>query len=88
MVGCADTAQTADGRAEIHVIACDEQSPSPPPETSYTATVLFGQSISAIDREQPTLAAIRLIETRQNRIGLSRGTAVARVDGGSAFRRG
>ena len=73
MVGCADTAQTADGHAEMHVIACDEQSPSPPPETSYTATVLFGQSISGIGREQPKLAVIRLIETRQNRIGLFQG---------------
>ena len=75
-----DPAQGADGGAQIHMIAGDQQPAAPGAESRDRLAILGREPIPDIDREQPELVELRTVEGGENRIRLARRIAIARGD--------
>jgi hypothetical protein len=80
VVRLADTAQRADRRTEIHVIARYEQAPAAFAKPRDRVAIRLGQAVAHVDREEPELIEVALVDRRQDRIRPSSLVAVAHCD--------
>src|SRR4051794_29876855 len=76
----ADTPPRADGRAQGHVIARDQQAAATLAKPRDRLAIRRGQAVAGINREQPELVEVALVDRRQDRVRLPRRIAVTHGD--------
>src|SRR6185503_16328545 len=64
----ANAAQRANRRAEIHVIARNEETATAAAKATDGGTIFSGQTATGVDSEQPQFIEIRLVDARKHAI--------------------
>src|SRR5262245_20719524 len=78
MMSCTDTGEIADGTAQVHVVPREQHAAAFGAKRTDLADVFLGQAVPDIDREEPQLLVVAVLERGEQRIRRAERIAVPR----------